>query len=148
MSNPLILSDIIFTDDELDYEANGGSPVMLSGFSGPKLIDSYIDNKYKLYKPTLTNLLLSYSINLIIDNNKLQQLYDLILKQANIAKEFRSTYNTEKLLEGYKLDYTPLIGSKIEIKVWLSNLTKGTSFYNIDLRKEVFKCSLTVEEAE
>jgi hypothetical protein len=146
MSSSLILDNIIFTEDELDFEANG-TPIILSGFSGPKLIDSYLDG-HKLYKPTLTNLLLSYNINLIIDNNKLQQIYNLILNQANIAKEFRTTYNTDTLLAGYKLEYLPDIGSKIKINVWLSNLTKSTSYYNIDLGKEVIKCSLTVEEAE
>lgn len=149
----LILSTITFTEDELDYETDAGSPVTLASFSAIQNFDSYLitpdKNEYKLYKPTPSNISLSYNVSLICSRDKLILINDLILIQTQIVKDYRKSHSTDSL-KGFLFKYTPSSNTSPPINsfVWLSSLTKNSSFWDPYSDLEKTRCKLTVVESE
>lgn len=141
------LDNITFNEDELDYESNGGNPIIISSFSGIQVFDSYLINKgteYKLYRPSPNNIPISYSCNLICTRSKIQELNALIFKQVNQLKQYRLTHEMS-LIEGFTCMYGNLINN---VRVWITSLSINSSYTDIESNSEKIRCKIDLIEAE
>jgi hypothetical protein len=149
----IIIDTIEFEEIELDYESNAGCPVYLSSFSPVQNFDSYLiledKSELKIYRPTSNNINLSYDVALISTREKLLLLNDLILKQAQIAKDYRKNNSTD-LLQGFTFKYTSKNNTSpnVDTKVWLNSLSKNNSFWDIKSNSEKIRFNLSVTESE
>lgn len=153
MTISIIIDTLEFEESELNYEGEAGTPVSLSQFSPPQNFDSYLilDDKteIKIYKPTPNNISFSYDISLISTREKLLSLNDLILKQAQIIRDYRKNNSTDTL-QGFTFKYTSKnnINPSIDTKVWINSLSKNNSFWDSKSNSEKIIFSLSVLEVE
>lgn len=149
----IIIDTIEFEESELNYESNAGCPVYLSSFSPVQNFDSYLiledKSELKIYKPNPNNINLSYEIALISTREKLLSLNDLILKQAQVAKDYRLNNSTD-LLQGYIFKYTSKNNTSpnVDTKVWINSLSKNNSFWDYRSNSEKIIFNISVTEAE
>ena len=118
----IILDKLSFKEDDQDYEANGGIPLIVSSFS---------------------NLLLSYSISLLLNRKQIVQINELILTQAKFVKEYREKRDIG-LINGFELKY----GNMVSTNVWLTSFSRSGSYYDIEKGIEKIRCKIDVIEAE
>lgn len=143
----LTLGSISFNEDELDYETNGGSPVIVSSFSSAQVFDSYLisnGTEYKLYRPTPNNILISYKANIICDRTKLKSINSLIFEQAKIIKEYRINKDSSKL-KGFNLKYDE---ENIDTYVWITSFSVDSSYFDTDTQSEKLRCKIDLQETE
>lgn len=148
--NSFKLDDINFESEELDYESNGGNPFIVSSFSGIQLLDSYLNEKgkiYKLYKPGQNNILVNYSISLILVRAKISRINSLIFKQTDIVKNYRSNYDTDEL-KGFNFSWNPTNSDKISGFCWITGFTINGTYYDIENNIEKTRCKLDIQDAE
>ena len=142
----LTIDTISFNQDELDYESNGGSPVILSSFSGIQVFDSYLISggvEYKLYRPTPTNILFSYKVNLICSREKIREINSLIFKQSQLVKDYRKSGDSNSL-QGYLFQYS----NEFNTRIWLTSFSLNGSYFDVDSQTEKVRCSLDLQESE
>lgn len=146
MTISLTIDTITFGESELDYEANGGLPVVITSLSSIQNLDSYImdgTKEYKLYSPSPKNIPISYQANLIINRSRVSSINSLIFKQVNILKQFRKTGNSG-LLEGFIFKYNNDINSR----VWINSFNIDSSYYDATANIEKLRCKIGLQEAE
>lgn len=149
----IIIDTIEFEESELNYESKAGCPVYLSSFSPVQNFDSYLiledKSELKIYKPNPNNINLSYEIALISTREKLLSLNDLILKQAQVAKDYRLNNSTD-LLQGYIFKYTSKNNTSpnVDTKVWINSLSENNSFWDYRSNSEKIIFNISVTEAE
>lgn len=149
------IDTLIFKDDELDYEANGGNPLIVTSFGSTQIFDSYWGSK-KIYKPNPGGLVISLSLSLLIEKTKVSEIYSLITKQLNLVKQFRESIGQTRPIETYSGFSLSASGLSYEIivpeKVWLSSFTTSSAFIRLDSHLntniELIRCKLDLQEAE
>lgn len=142
----ILLDNITFTSDEQDFETDSGYPVVISSIGSPQAFDSYLmvgDTEIKLYRPTPTNVSISWDIKLLLDRGKFTQIQSLIMKQTELVKNYRKSRNTLSMA-GFIFRH----GSSINTNVWLSSFSNSGAFYSSNRGKELIRCKLTVTETE
>lgn len=148
------LDSINFEVEELDFEANGGIPIILSNISSPQVLDSYLQTstgEKKLYKPAPSTTPIGWELNLVLSKAKISSLYDLIQMQMVATRAFRIS-NDSTLLGGFnfKILYKNLLVD--QTKVWLSSFSLSSSFFKVNRlsmqSSEMVKCKLSVSEIE
>lgn len=150
MTNSFKLKNLVFEEDELDYESNGGNPFIVSSFSGIQMLDSYLNNNgniITIYKPGQNNILVSYSISLILTRNKINQINNLIFEQTNIVKEYRKDYDTNKI-KGFDFNWESDYSVSVKGFCWITGFSINGTFYDIEKSIEKTRCKLDIQDAE
>lgn len=143
MTAILTLDNLTFEEDELDYESNGGNPVVVSSLAPIQAFDSYMD-QVKIYRPNPNDINISYSASLICSRSKLKAIHSLIFKQANLVKQYRATKNLD-LIKGFYFKYDSSVSGAY---VWITSLSIDSSFFDINTNSEKLRCKLSLQEAE
>lgn len=141
----ITLHNILFFEEEQDFETDSGYPVIISSINSPQVFDSYLmsgGNQIKLYKPTPTNITLSWDLKLLLDRNKFKVVQNLILLQTQLVKDYRINNDTVSM-GGFLFRY-----ESIDTKVWLSSFTNSGSFFSMGANKDLIRCKLSITETE
>lgn len=145
----VILDVLTFGKSDLDYESNGGVPVILSSVSPLQVLDSYLitgAGEKKLYRPMPGNSQISWEISILAEKDVIKSINLLIEKQMNLTREFRITKDMS-LLSGFSFSVDLDNLKVISAKVWLSSFSVGSSYFDND-KKYRARCKLSVVEVE
>lgn len=145
----VVLDTLSFSKSDLDYESNGGVPVILASVSPLQVLDSYLitnAGEKKLYRPMPGNSQIGWEISLLAEKNVIKSINLLIEKQMNLTREFRITKDVS-LLSGFLFGVDLDILKVNSARVWLSSFSIGSSFFDRD-KKYRARCKLSVAEIE
>lgn len=143
------IEDLEFAQEDLDYESNGGIPIIISSINSLQVLDSYLkttNGEKKLYRPNPQNNPITWELSLFIKRDKINKINSLVEKQMMITREFRLSFDTT-LLSGFKFSINNSNFSVDSARVWLASFSINVSAYSTDneLRS---KCKLSVTEIE
>ena len=149
MATIATLDSIILEKEDLDYESNGGIPIIISSVNALQVLDSYLSTgtgEKKLYKPNPPNSQIGWELSMFLKRPFVQKINELITKQMLITREFRITNDTT-LLKGFDFSVNSSNLTVTGASVWLSSFSLGIGIFdaNNELRT---KCKLSVAEVE